>query len=87
MYNHLFYLSVVAPTGLPDEAITWPLTLMETPQHFSFQKHTHFQAYKLFTLYYPAKLRKYKVAACWDLFFHYRKKGYIETFKEYRQNS
>lgn len=52
-----------------------------TPRYF--QKHMYFQAYKVFTLYYPAKLRKYTVAACWD-FFHYRKR-YIETLKEYRQ--
>lgn len=52
-----------------------------TPQHFIFQKHTYFQAYKLFTLYYPAKLRKYTVAACWDFFFHYRKKGTLKPLK------
>lgn len=58
---------------------------------FFQKKRTHSQAYKLFTLYYPAKLRKYTVAACWDFFFSLQKKktktGYIETLKEYRQNS
>lgn len=51
---------------------------------FYFSKTYFFEAYKLFTLYYPAKLRKYTVAACWD-FFSLQKKGYIETFKDNRQ--
>lgn len=80
-----FYLAVAAPAGLPGKAITWPLTLGERHRVFPFffsssffsEKRTHSQAYKLFTLYYPAKLRKYTVAACWDFFFfsHYGKKN------------
>lgn len=29
MYNHLFYLIVATPAGLPEKAIIWPLTLGE----------------------------------------------------------
>lgn len=72
MYNHLFSPGVVTPAGLPEEAITWPLS--PGAHHVYFQKHTYFQAYKVFTLYYPAKLRKYTVAACWDFFFTTEKK-------------
>lgn len=86
MYNHLFSPGcVVTPVGLPEEAITWPLTPGEHLHNLLiFQKHTYFQAYKLFTLYYPAKLRKYTAAACWGLFFffHYRKKK--DTLKPWK---
>lgn len=87
MYNHLFLPHCGHSSGTAWKGHYMTSHPWGTPQQFLFQKHTYFQAYKLFTLYYPAKLRKYTAAACWD-FFHYRKKKeYIETFKEYRQNS
>lgn len=74
-----------APTGLRDEAITWLLSPTGTRKKTKTKKkHSFFfQRYKLFTLYYPAKLGKYTVAACWGVLT--TEKGYIETFKENRQ--
>lgn len=76
MYNHLFL-----PGRGRSSRTAWKGHHMTShprrtpPRNFFFllffqkKKHTHSQAYKLFTLYYPAKLRKYTVAACWDFFF------------------
>lgn len=76
-----FYLIAATPAGLPGKAITWPLTPREHLNIFLFQKHTYFQAYKLFTIYYPAKLRKYTVAACWDFFPLQKKKSTLKPLK------
>jgi hypothetical protein len=51
---------------------------MDKTTTLSFQKLTYFQAYKVFTLYYPAKLTKYTVAAWWDIFFTTEKKGTLK---------
>lgn len=47
------------------------------------KERTYVQAYKLFTLYYPAKLRKYTVAAGWGCccFFTTGKKGTLKNLE------
>lgn len=90
MYNHLFLPHCGSSSRTARKGHHMTPHPRRTPQQFFFsffkkKKNTYFQAYKLFTIYYPAKLRKYTVAACWDFFPLQKKKGYIETFKEYRQ--
>jgi hypothetical protein len=50
---------------------------MDKTTTLSFQKLTYFQAYKVFTLYYPAKLKKY-TAAAWGFFSTTKKGKYLQ---------
>lgn len=79
MYNHLFYLIVATPAGLPEKAITWPLTL-RTPQHFLLKTYS-FSSIQIIHTILSCQIKKIYGGSLLGFFFTTEKKGTLKPLK------